>query len=318
MRSRRARLRCSSILLAVSAARVAAAQTDHDIHFTAEHVPESGMDAHYASLPWPAAHLAEGEWRPSVDLSTASTRTDFIDLDGPMVAVAATRGTGHERGYEVLGFFSEMEISGPGGRSVLAPDFLRDVPLDLPNAADFTEPRGTLQHFGVGAAYVRERGRKRPSQLIVGVLLETADIAGFAMDYRLAEGADAGASGVLDHSSRASYLTPFVGWQQTRALSPRWTWSPRVSLTHPLPNGDLDGRLTGSGFDLGTPEDGSPLEFGDPFVTFGLALGHVPSGFEIDLGATALFAAAEHVSHDGVDRALVVHVAWRPGTRAAQ
>jgi hypothetical protein len=199
---------------------------------------------------------------------------------------------------------------------VLAPDFLRGVPLDLPNAADFTEPRGTLRHFGLGAAYVRERGRNQSSQLIAGVLLETADVAGFAMDYRLAEGADAGAAGVLNHSSKASFLTPFVGWQQTRAISPRWTWSPRASLTYPLPDGDFDGRLTGPGFDLGTPEDGAPLAFGDPFVTLGLALGHVPSGLEIDLGGTVLFAAAEHVSHDGVDKALVVHVAWRPHAHA--
>lgn len=290
-----------------------AAASDHDIHFLSEHVPESAMDAHYLSLPWPAGHLEPGEWRESIDLSTASTRTDFIDIDGPMVAFAAASGVTETSGYELLGFYSDMKISG-SGRSVLDPWFLRGVPLDLPQPADFTNTRGTFHHFGIGAAYVRERPRGaagHSAQIIVGALLERADISGYAFDYRLVAGADAGASGVLDHSSSATYVTPFIGWQQTRSISARWAWSPRAMLVHPLPPGDLDARLTGPGFELATPGDGSALEFGDPFVSVGVALAHVPSGLEIDLGSTVFFPGAEHVSHAGVDSAFVVHVAWR-------
>jgi len=316
MRSRRSLLAGASLLFAASAARVAAAQSEHDIHFLSEHAAESGMDAHYAALPWPAVRLETGAWRQSVDVSAASTRTELIDLDGSMVGFGATKGTGRNRGYELLGFYSQMDFSGVGGRSVLAAGFLDGVPLDLPNDADFAAPRGTLRHFGVGAAYVRERGHG--SQLIAGLLLERADVRGVALDYRLASGADAGAAGVLDHSSAATFLTPFVGWQQTRSISTQWTWSPRALLTFPLPPGDFDGRLTGPGFDLGTPEDGKALEFGDPFVSLGLALAHVPTGLEIDLGGALLFAATERVSHAGVDHAFVVHVAWRPRGHAPQ
>jgi len=311
MRSRRLLL----VLLVASAAGVAAAQTEHNIHFLSEHVAESGMDAHYAALPWPSARLEPGAWRQSVDFSTASTSTEFIDLDGPMVAFGATKGVGRDRGYELLGFYSEMDVSGTGGRSLLEAGFLRGVPLDLPNQADFTAPRGTLRHFGAGAAYVRQRGN---SQFTAGLLLERADVRGFEMDYRLAEGADAGTTGVLDHSSAATFLTPFVGWQQTRPLSTNWTWSPRALLTLPLPPGDFDGRLTGPGFDLGTPQDGDPGAIGDPFVALGLALAHEPSGLEIDLGGALLFPVTEQVSHAGVSNAFVVHVAWRPHARAAR
>jgi hypothetical protein len=310
MRSRYALL----VLLAAAAARVAAAQTEHDIHFLSEHVIESGMDAHYAALPWPTARLEDGGWQTSVDFSTAATRTEYIDLDGPMLAFGATKGVSHDRGYELLGFYSEMDVSDTGGRSLLEADFLRYVPLDLPNEADFAAVRGTLRHFGFGGAYVREPGRN--SQLTAGLLLERADMRGFEMDYRLAAGADAGTTGILDHSSAATFVTPFVGWQQTRAISTNWTWSPRALLAYPLPPGDFDGRLTGPGFDLGTPEDGTPGVIGDPFVALGLALAHVPSGLEIDLGGALLFAVTEHVSHAGVGNAFVVHVAWRPHTRA--
>jgi len=309
MRSRRALLATATALLATSAGRAAEPQAEHDIHFLSEHAVESGMDAHYAALPWPDAHLEHGTWRQSVDLSMASTRAELIDLDGSMIGLGATRATGPGRGYELLGFYSEMNVSGTGGRSVLAGYYLNSVPLDLPNAADFTAPRGTLRHFGVGAAYVRTLGS---SQLIAGLLVERADVLGFEMNYRLAGGADAGTTGLYGQSSAAAFLTPLVGWQQIRTISSRWTWSPRALVTFPLPPGDFDYRLTGPGFDLGTPQDGTTGAIGDSFVALGLALAHVPSGLEIDLGGALLFAATEHLSHPGVDRAFVVHVTWRP------
>jgi len=305
----------SCVLVLVLSGRPAAG-SEHDIHFLSEHAPESAMDAHYQSLPWPGARVEPGAWQPSVDFSTASTRTEFIDIDGPMIAIAATRGVTSATGYEVLGFYSDMDVSGSGGRSALDPSFLRGVPLDVPAEADFTDPRGTFRHFGVGAAHVRERGRAGHSaQFIWGGLLERAEIRDYQFDYRLVSGADAGTTGLLDHSSSATFVSPFVGWQQTRAFSPRWSWSPRAMLVYPLPPGDLDTRLTGPGFELATPADGDPIPLGDPFVVLGLAVAHLPSGFEVDIGGNVLFRATEHMSHAGVEDAFVVHFAWR-GTRA--
>ena len=185
-----------------------AAGSEHDIHFLSEHAPESAMDAHYLALPWPAGRLESGAWQPSVDVSTAATRTDFIDIDGPMIAFAAARGVTRTSGYEVLGFSSRMDVSGSGLGS-LSPAFLPDVPLDLPAEADF------------------------------------------------------------------------------------------------------DARLTGPGFDVATPGEGHALAFGDPFIALSLAFAHRPSGLELDLGGSLTFPAAERVSHAGVDRAFVVHLAWR-------
>jgi hypothetical protein len=288
-----------------------AAGAEHDIHFLSEHAPESAMDAHYLSLPWPAGRLESGAWQPSVDLSTAATRTEFIDVDGPMIAFAAARGVTRTSGYEVLGFYSGMDVSG-SGLSSLSASFLYDVPLDLPAEADFSNARGLFRHFGVGAAYVHERGDAGHSaQIILGGLLERAELTGFQLDYRLVAGADAGAAGLLDHSSSATFISPFVGWQQTRPIGTVWSWSPRALIVHPLPDGDFDGRLTGPGFDLATPADGHPLAFGDPFIALSLAFAHLPSGLELDLGGSLVFPAAERVSHAGVERAFVVHLAWR-------
>jgi hypothetical protein len=291
-----------------------ASAADHDIHFLSEHAPESAMDAHYLSLPWPSTGLEPGEWGQSLDLSVSSTRTEFIDVEGPMIAFAAAKGTAHAKAYELLGFYSDMDVSGSGGRSSLDLSFMPGMPLDVPAPADFGQPRGAFRQFGFGATLIRNwhgRAASTFTQLSFGALVERAEAAGFQLDYRLAGGADAGATGVLDHSSRATFLTALVAWQQTRRLAKSWAWSPRALLAYPLPPGDFDARLTGSGFELTTQSTGSILEIGDPFLGLGLAIAHVPTGLEIDLGGSLFFAAAEHLSHDGVDRALVLHVAWR-------
>jgi hypothetical protein len=300
---------CASSLALATLPRIAAAEPEHDIHFLSEHAPESAMDAHYQALPWPAGPVEPKRWGQSVDFSSAETNTDFIELDGPMIAFSAATGFAPGRGYELLGYYSTMDIAGGSARVDLTGDFLDDVPLDLPAPADFTNPRGTFRHYGVGGAYVRDGARS--SQLVAGLLLESIDAAGYEMDYTIAAGADAGVSGVLDYSHHATFVTPFVGWQWTGKLLRHWSWSPRFQLTYPLPPGDLDRRLTGPGFDLGTPEHGDPIPIGDPYVAAALALAHEPSGLEIDLGSTLFFPLAEHVSHAGVDEAFVLHVAWR-------
>jgi hypothetical protein len=296
---------CAAALAFVASPALAA--SDYDIHYLAEHVPESGMDAHYQTLPWPSAPLVQSGWEQSLHVSTAHTTTDFIDLDGPMVAFAATRGVAPGRGYELLGFYSAMDISGGSDRLAVTPKFL-SVPFDLPQPATFSNPRGTYQHYGVGAALVRDRGHS--AQLVAGVLLESVDATGFKMDYTLAGGPESGMSGLIDYSHRATFLTPFVGWQRTNRLSQHWAWTPRARLTYPLPPGDMDVRLTGPGFDV-TAQD--PIDVGDPYVAAGLALSHAPSGFEVDLGRMLFFPLAERVSHAGVDKAFLFHVAWRWG-----
>ena len=310
---------CSNALLGITtlalAALPATAESDHDIHFLSEHAPESGMDAHYQTLPWPDAPLEQHRWQQSIHASAAHTTTDFIDLDGPMIAFEATKGLAPGRGYELLGFYSTMNISGGSDRLTLTPARLRGVPLDLPQPADFSSPRGSYRHYGVGAAFVRDRGHA--AQLIAGLLLESVDAAGFEIDYTLAAGADSGASGVIDYSHHAAFVTPFVGWQRTNPLSRHWSWTPRAQLLYPLPPGDTGVHLTGPAFDVTTPRDGDPIETGDPYLAVGLALSHAPSGFEIDLGGMLFFPLAERVSHAGVDQAFVLHVAWRRGVMAA-
>lgn len=298
-----------ALCLLAAAIAVPAAGAEHHIHFSMEHVPESAMDAHYLSLPLPAAHL-EREWQSSVDFSQVDTRTSFIEIAGPMVGFAVARAGRGKWGQELLGFYSAAAVSGTSGRARLDPWFLDRAPSAAFATADFTNARGTFTQYGAGVAFVRDLHGGR-SQFLVGALLERAAAARFAVDYRFVDGPSAGSAGTLDHSSAATFLTPLIAWQQAHALSRKWRWSPRALLALPLPSGDFDARLTGPGFDLSTQPAGAGIKIGDAFAGAGLAFEHVPSGISFDLGSTLFFAAAEHVSHAGVDHAFVVHVGWR-------
>jgi hypothetical protein len=200
----------------------------------------------------------------------------------------------------------------------LARKALAEAPLDLPQVGEFSGLRGTQKQLSLGAAAVRERhatGARRSTQLIAGLLLERVEVGSLRMGYRLASGGDSGVAHTLQYAASPSFVTPFVGWQQTRQASARFAWSPRAMLVVPLPPRDLDVALAGSPLDPAAPPDSPPIQMGDAFIVLGLALRHRPSGLEIDLGGRVYYAAAESASHPGVDGARVVHIAWHHGVR---
>jgi len=282
-------------LVVVSLAHSAATLANEDIQFLVEHAVESAIDSVHMSLPWPSGSLAPGRWQPSVDLASAQTSTDFMDMTGSVATVAFTRGVNARWGYELMATQGAFEISGGDGRAPLTQKFLGTVPLDLPQSADFTATRGTQRHLAIGGAAVHELSGAdavRSAQLVTGLLVERVQITDFAMDYRLVDGANAGSTGTLQYDSGATFLTPFVSWQQTRTLAPHWTWVPRAMFILPLPPHELDARLTGPNFDLSTPHDGPTMEVGDAFLVLGLAFGHRRTGLEIDVGGLLYFPAA--------------------------
>jgi len=302
-------------LLPTAPLRAALPSAPHeDIHFVAEHLPESGQDARYLSLPWPGAPPVEGTWETTLTVGWVSTSAGFWSLDGSTVAASALRGIRDRWGLLVIGHLTDLHAGGDTGENVLGARFLRGVPLDLPERARFTDPRGDVRQAGIGIFATRKLGapgREDPWTLSFGLLLERLEADGLEVDYELLGGADARTRGVLDHSSRADFVTPIVEIQRWRPLGERWALVPRALVGAPLPPGDFDGRLTGPGFDLSTARgDGSPEQIGDAFVGLGLGVVHRPSGVEIDLGSSAFYPLFESVTHDGIDRALLLQLAW--------
>lgn len=318
MMSTSAHARIAAIAVAIGCAGTATrARADEDIHFLAEHAVESGMDDRYMALPWPSGPLGAHTWQSSVDVASATTTTHFVQLDGSLVSAAAARGITPRWGYEVIGSFGRLRLSGGLGGELLTHGYLPAVPLDLPALADFTSTRGTEKLAGVGVAAIHELAPLDSSvsaQLVFGFLLERVDVDGFEMNYRLASGADSGATGVLGYDTHASFVTPFVGWQQTRPISANWSWSPRALFVDPRPPRALTTRIAGSGFALSSAGESS-IPIGDGFATAGLAFAHRPSGLEIDVGGLLYYAIGESATHPGVTHARILHVAWRRAWR---
>ncbi|MFN7961702.1 MAG: hypothetical protein U0002_10555 [Thermoanaerobaculia bacterium] len=290
-----------------------------DVHFLAEHLPESAQDARFLALPWPAAPLDAGSWQFAVQLGYNRTEASFLTLDGPMLAASGVYGFSDRWGLELLGFYDSQQVGGGSGREVLSARFLRGVPPDLPEEAEFSNPQGDYLHWGAGALVVHElspataRGRW---SLSGGLLLSRLEITDYRFDYRLAGGVNAGARGTLDHSSQASFVVPLVGLQRIAPLGTGFTWAPRFVAGVPLPPGDFDGRLSGPGFDLSTARgQGKAGHIGDGFFGVGLGLLHRASGLELDLGATLYYPLFEKLTHPGVDQAYLAQLTWHFGRR---
>ncbi|HYU33856.1 MAG TPA: hypothetical protein VEW48_17015 [Thermoanaerobaculia bacterium] len=289
--------------------RAALSHPEHeDIDYIAEHLPESGMDARFLALPWPAGRLEGGGWKTTLEAGYSDTATGFLTLDGPLFAASAAYSFRDGWAVEGMGFYDRLSVSGGHGREVLNPTFVHP-PLDLPENADFSHPRGDYSYAGAGAGLVWQRPGSREDRwwtFMAGALWSRLELDGFQVDYQVATGASAGARGVLDHSSTNDYATPFAGIEWTRPLGERFEISPRAMAVAPLPKGDFTGRVTGPGFDL----TGRGLHIGDPFVTFGMEVLHRPTGLAVDLGSAVYFAGAEAIVHKGVSRALTLEVGW--------
>jgi hypothetical protein len=317
IRSTRTALLLAAVLLTLPLpARAAIPDPGEDIEWSAEHLPEAAMDLRYLVLPLPAAPLGNGfQW--TLQLGGTRTGAAFIDLDGLLASAGATWTLQEGWGLSGLVFYDSLRFSGGSGRDELHPLFNRAIPLDLPEHADFSHPRGDLTHRGAGLALVRQTRPDAASRYWTfqgGALWEDLELDGFQLDYTVATGASAGAAGVLDHSATYRYITPFAAVQWTRPLGARFSLTPRVTAAVPNPKSGFDGRLTGPGFDLrgDTASAGHGKHMGDPYVGFGLELEHRPTGLAIDLGATLWNAGAETVIHHGIDRPVLLTVAWHP------
>lgn len=319
MATARSPLLLAALLAFAAAAELQAALADpphEDVHFLAEHVPEAAQDARWFALPWPVEPLERGRWQSGFVAGGAEAAAGPYALRGFLAAAGASRGFSTRWGLDLMGFVDRFSISGGASDEVLRAPFLDAPPLDLPERARFDGARGTVAHEGLALGALRELSPPGASSrwtLRFGAFLERLELSDYAVDFTLLGGADAGAQGVLDHSSDATFVTPYLGAQRISPLGAHWQLAWRFLAGDPLPAGDFDGRLTGPGYDLGSARgDGSPGKIGDGFVSLGVAFVHRPSGIDIDLGSVLAYPAFEAATHQGLDHAYLVQIGWHP------
>jgi hypothetical protein len=282
-----------------------------DISWTAEHLPESVQDSRLLALPWPGHPLVAGERQTTFDLGWQSATADLGAARGLLAAAGVTWARSEHLGIGAFAFYDQLSISGGGTRDLVRPSLEPAIPLALPAFAELTNPRGDVRHWGLGGLIAwqdQKPGGRWRRTLLAGAYLERLEVSGFQFDYQLVSGSDAGARGALDWSASYSFVTPFAGIGWTRALGAAWTMSPRLIAGQPLPRRRLEGTFSGPGFSV--HGSGSSPVVGDAYLGAGLAFEHLPTGLSLDLGSSLYYAGTEGVSHEGLNQAILVHLAW--------
>ena len=305
------------------AARAALANPpSEDVDFLAEHVAEAPQDARFFSLAWPAEPLAPGRWQGAVAAGWNEAKAGFLRERGTLATVEGVYSWSERSGVSLLAFSDQFSIGGGSGSQVIRPTFVTGIPLDLPERAEFSHPRGAIRHYGIGAGWVREAAGGTPERARlyqVGVLVARYELTGFRFDYRLLGGADAGTQGTLEYGASSTFAVPYFGVGWRRPLGDSFVLLPHLAFGAPLPSGDFHRRITGPGFDLSSEgPGGKPGRIGDGFGSFGLGLLHRGSGLEIDLGSALSYPLFERTTHPGLDQAYLVTIAWHPGGHPGQ
>ena len=235
--------------------------------------------------------------------------------NGGLLTIGVSKNWGGRWSTSIVAYYDRFSVSGGQSENSLLPFSLNDVPLDLPERAIFSNPQGEFTHTGVGI--IASHGFDIPGSswswdTIGGLLFEQLDLNNFSFDYELISGADAGKTGVLDHSGQNNFIYYIIGIQAKKSVFDHYIIIPRLIFGRPGSDGDFTTRLTGPGFDLSTASTGAePHNIGDDFAYIGMTLRDSQSHLEVDIGAILGFAGYEYIAHEGINTALVVSLTWR-------
>lgn len=300
------------LTLQVNAATTA---PEKDIHFLAEHLAEAAQDARYFAMPWPIGDYDDSNWKPLISIAAARSNDPFAEATGGLLTIGFSRAFGNRWAIELLAYYDHFDVSGTQINNFLTPFSLKNVPLDLPETALFSNPRGEFVHTGIGiiASHELDYGDDWRWDAIGGVLIENLKLKNYRFDFLLTGGLDTGTAGSIDYSgdTRLNYI--LLGLQARRQLGGHYTIIPRIILGRlPAKDNNFGARFTTQTLDLTTTSSGgSPNSIGDGFTYMGMTLRDRRTHFEIDLGAILGYQIFEIQSHEGIDSAIILSVAWR-------
>jgi hypothetical protein len=287
-----------------------------DIDYEAEHLPEAGMNNRFLSLPYATHKLKKNQWTLAVSPGYNHVSVDFIDLKGPLTSFGTQYAFNDKGSFRLVGFYDSLRFSGGQGGELLIPLFHSSIPLDLPENALISNPQGEYVFWGVGPVldwtFANSRNGRNSWIFSVGALWNRLDLKNYQFDYEITTGADAGQKGVLDHSARYDYVTPFFSFQYNRPLGSKFSMTPRLIAGLPLPKRAWAGRITGPGFDVAgdTKSAGHGTHMGDGFGGLGFMVTHLPSELSFDVGTTLYQTLFEGKIHKGIDKDLVLNITW--------
>lgn len=284
-----------------------------DIEYVAEHLPEVAMDNRYATLPvWNATRRSDG-WSFTAQAGFGDTSAGHLQIDGPMLAVAASRALTERWSLSVLAFADTLSLSGSEQRQ-LQTLYAPATPIVRPVDARFDGLDGTMRHYGAGisAAMTSDRGWLGEHRWVGGVLFEQVELRDYRWNFEILAGDAAGTRGEIDFDNDYREVTPFAGLQLIRERG-NWMFSPHALFAMPLPRRGFVGHISTAQFDIhGDQADaGSGKHFADPSVTVGLDVTYRPAHLSFDIGTALTQELIEPVVHKGVNSDWVLSVRWQ-------
>lgn len=283
---------------------------------------EASVGSQFLAFPLPMSHILKGKWQIGVDGGYSAVDAGVLSEKGALASVGATYAFADHWGVYGLAFMNRLEVSG-GGRAILVTPFATNIPIDIPEHAEFSDAQGTVQQQGLGVALVydplvkNEEGNSLP--VYAGLIINNVRFDGVKVDYRMLTGANAGQRGQLDFSESYVFPMPMIGALYSHNISSKWRIVPSILGAFSLSEKPQHGVITGT----------SPLVFrreGDsgaagsaeanfrPFVfALGTTVVYRPWGLGVNLGATAFRSLVGKSMYDGVDSVLQLDLSWRFG-----
>jgi hypothetical protein len=304
-------MRFHSTLLATGmalAAVVPAAGAAESVEFVAEHLAEIAMDDRYASLPlWSGCD----DTCFSAVVSYAQSHSGTLSIAGPMLSLGVSKPIGETLRLSAFAFFDDFALRSGVEHRPLEVTFA-SPPLALPSEAEFTGLDGDARDTGIGIALNGTAHWRWLSSFewSAGLMWQQFHLNDYRFDYRVLEGPDTGATGLLDYSSTYSHISPFVGaaWPRSHGV---WHYTPHLQAAWPLPRRGIAGHITGPGFDLtGNTDEHGNTPFGDPSLTIGFNVTYEPWDLTVDIGTTISQVLLEPLIHEGVSQNLMISTSW--------
>ena len=284
-----------------------------DIEFTAEHLPEVGVDNRFATLPLWGVSAETSQWSSMVQLGFTSAGSGSLQVQGPMLSLGLRHVINDRLSIAAFTFYDDFRLTGKREQRPLQTLFSPQTPIERPANALFTGLNGQATDYGVGLAVALhdDRGWLREHRWIAGLLWQRIELRDYRFNYEVLEGASRGVSGQLDFDATYQNLAPFVGLELIRRYG-NWTIAPHALFALPIPRRGFAGHITGPGFDLtgDSARAGNGEHFGDSSLTVGVQVTYQPANLSIDLGTIASQAVLVPVNKHGITRNLLVSIQW--------
>jgi hypothetical protein len=289
------------------------ASAKEDVEFTAEHLPEVGVDNRYATLPVWGTSGESQPWSVVGQLGHTSAGSGTLQVRGPMFSAAVRRELSARWSLGLFAFYDVFQLRSGREQRELQTLFAPDTPISRPAAAVFTGLNGTSVDRGLGlhAALHSDRGWLGEHRWVAGVLWQQIRLHDYRFDYQVLAGPSSGVSGQLDFDAEYHNAAPFVGLEVLRHYG-NWNVAPHVLYALPIPRQGFAGHITGPGFELsgdsGTAGNGK--HFGDSSLTLGLQVTYRPARLSIDLGTVLSQALLVPLNKRGITHNVIVSVHW--------